>query len=933
MGILQRIGRALVVLGEPDDVRTAVDVAQQRSVLGNAAGLPPDTGNNLIDTTPQRKFSGVVPLRGEAPTVYQPTGTTVRVQGFERHPIVSACIREIDKVFSAVPLQAVRRKDPTNPHDVDPLGTDHPLQRLVDFPSPFLSSQRLRSFLGTHFLTYGNALWFIERGEAQVGLPTGLRVVQPEDLSTVYANAQGYAIWYMWRDVLGYSHTSPVTDMMHFRDMSVRSMIFGYPRAASAINDIIGDREASEYVREVVTNHGYVGAIAIANEETTVDEAAAAEAMFNETVVGRGNRGRTKFIGGVKDVKSVSFDLRELEFPDLRRIAREDICAAFGVDPRMVSVSSAASDAGLSGEQYREARRRLIQQTVEPMMRLVESELNLWLAPEYGDVYLRFDPDVLSALVEDNKETSERLRAEVGAGLATIEEARVVLGRPAEYETDHTLGLASGIQVVPVALAGAEAENSVAAGEAAAKALASGATPANGDGSTPSKEPQAIASKSSADDDSARSEADAQAVLAERVFTRSIVLSTDQRNLIWRAFEERAIREEAPFRRAAAMLFSEERATVARIFARQADTVPNDARAVGKIKKQSHEEGAVRTAERQIKAMYRGGGEVELRWIDRFHSLIGATYSKGATGVAQSLERSEQRASRPAAKGLPKAGELSKYDYHIEAPGVQQAIRARAKRLAEHVGKTTGRNISNVIRIGLSEGMGTREIAKLIDKAVFGGDAGYRATMIARTESIGALNQGEYDTAVDSGDVEGKEWLTQNDSDVRDTHLLCEAEGMIPVSEQFVTNGMLHPGDQAGSADEVINCRCTLLYYSALDAGASSVYTGKKGTAPKLKRSEQIVIEQPVPVGVITKAARPFTILRSDGGEIIGVQFVDRDGTPGPDARPANTYVLRRNNAGSIIGADRFDAPQAAVTHRTVLDRDSSGHVTTSPDT
>src|SRR5690606_24064188 len=107
----------------------------------------------------------------------------------------------------------------------------------------------------------------------------------------------------------------------------------------------------------------------------------------------RGQRGSAEWIGGVDEAVRVAFDLSQLEFPALRQVSREDICAVFGVDPRMVGVASATKDGGLSGAQYGEARFRLVQQTVIPLGKALESTMDVWLMPEFGDVYVRQSPD------------------------------------------------------------------------------------------------------------------------------------------------------------------------------------------------------------------------------------------------------------------------------------------------------------------------------------------------------------------------------------------------------------------------------------------------------------------------------------------------------------------------------------------------------------
>lgn len=164
----------------------------------------------------------------------------------------------------------------------------------------------------------------------------------------------------------------------------------------------------------------------------------------------------------------------------------------------------------------------------------------------------------------------------------------------------------------------------------------------------------------------------------------------------------------------------------------------------------------------------------------------------------------------------PATSPVMQFDFHLTDANVQQAIRARAARLAENVGETTGAAITDALAIAAREGMSIAETAKLIDQVAFGVSAAQRATTIARTETIGALNQGQFMAAAESGQIDGKEWLTQGDARVRETHTICEGEGVIPIDDTF-SNGCDYPGDPSGEPEETINCRCSLLYYNSLN--------------------------------------------------------------------------------------------------------------------
>lgn len=411
------------------------------------------------------------------------SGNEVRVGGWERHPVVHACVRAIVDIIAAVPFE-VYRKDGNGEPVVQP---KHEALQLLDEPNGPLSPYRLRARTATPFVVYGNAFWFLDRGKSRRGLPKKITPISPDRVTYAWTNAAGEIVKYDWRDANGNARVgTPAEDIVHFRDLEARDGYFGYPRGAAALLDIDMDTRASQYVRQMVHNHGVPGLVILTEGNISPEDGAKAEAAWHEKMSARGERGRTKFVGGVKDVKPIGFDLNQLEFPDLRGIAREDICAAFGVDPRMIGIASAANDAGLSGAQFREARARLIQQTVAPIMAAMESELNTWLMPEFGDVWVRFAPDKVAAMTEDGTATSTRVLAEVGAGVRTVEEAREAVGLDSDLDPAHHLALGTiALKAVKAALEDAAttaAETLEATTEAAKAAKAGEESPGDAEG-------------------------------------------------------------------------------------------------------------------------------------------------------------------------------------------------------------------------------------------------------------------------------------------------------------------------------------------------------------------------------------------------------------------------------------------------------------------
>ena len=86
------------------------------------------------------------------------------------------------------------------------------------------------------------------------------------------------------------------------------------------------------------------------------------------------------------------------------------------------------------------------------------------------------------------------------------------------------------------------------------------------------------------------------------------------------------------------------------------------------------------------------------------------------------------------------------------------------------------------------------------------------AKRIVRTESVNAANYATNQSAVDTFGIENlqKEWIATFDDRVRIDHIQANGQ-VVDMDKKFLVGGeeLSYPGDSAGSAANVINCRCT----------------------------------------------------------------------------------------------------------------------------
>lgn len=157
-----------------------------------------------------------------------------------------------------------------------------------------------------------------------------------------------------------------------------------------------------------------------------------------------------------------------------------------------------------------------------------------------------------------------------------------------------------------------------------------------------------------------------------------------------------------------------------------------------------------------------------------------------------------------------------KFDVTTEA--IREYIATQTAKQVVQIDETTVEQIRQRVLLGESQGLGAKQIAKLIDDLYLEQIIPNRSTVIARTEVVSASNYGSLSGAEQATEEFGvnvkKYWIRTFDNRVRDTHKQAGTTPAISLSDTFVvgTSEMMYPGDFNGDVHEVVNCRCTLGY-------------------------------------------------------------------------------------------------------------------------
>jgi hypothetical protein len=184
--------------------------------------------------------------------------------------------------------------------------------------------------------------------------------------------------------------------------------------------------------------------------------------------------------------------------------------------------------------------------------------------------------------------------------------------------------------------------------------------------------------------------------------------------------------------------------------------------------------------------------------------------AKFAVGFRGAMENQQKAALDTA--GQQFFDEIKRTDPWKSPPEAVKAFVAARENKLRNVPQAVFDRVKAQLQAGLDAGESTAQLSARV-KAQFNDLADGDAKRIALTETAAAYGSGR-DTAMRAAGVQYKAWLTSGNANVRAAHFEAgfdyRPETAIPFDEPFIVGGeeLMHPGDSAGSAGNVINCHC-----------------------------------------------------------------------------------------------------------------------------
>lgn len=184
------------------------------------------------------------------------------------------------------------------------------------------------------------------------------------------------------------------------------------------------------------------------------------------------------------------------------------------------------------------------------------------------------------------------------------------------------------------------------------------------------------------------------------------------------------------------------------------------------------------------------------------------------------------------------------------------------------VGDTIWTDVRSRVADAVASGMSNEELKDQIGK--LSDFSEYRADTIARTETIGAYVNGDWNGAQllgEFGPVE-KVWVATGDARGREWHTEMMTES-IPVDEPFDVDGepMMYPHDPSGSAFNVVNCRCYVEFLYPGDTRPDGSVIPEPGTGAEGEDELEEIADEELTSEVSADVSGPYTMSPSEANE------------------------------------------------------------------
>ena len=298
----------------------------------------------------------------------------------------------------------------------EPVDEAHPIQHLLNRVNRWYSRGELWRATEIYLNLWGSAFWALERDEQGQWEIWPLR----PDRVRIIPHKQNYIKGYVYSGLAGpvaYASDEMVC-IRYFNPMEEYAGLS--PVAPLRLSADMG-LESLKFNRNFFRNSAQPDVIFTTDESMTDEEVEDFYQRWGKRYRGPANAHRPAIASFIKEIKTLGFNQRDMEFIQGLRWSLEDVSRVYGVPTPLLSDLQRATYSNINV-----AERLFWRNTMVPEMKFLEEQLNEKLMPRLGypDLRIEFDLSAIEALQETETEMVDREAKLLDRGVLTINEVR-----------------------------------------------------------------------------------------------------------------------------------------------------------------------------------------------------------------------------------------------------------------------------------------------------------------------------------------------------------------------------------------------------------------------------------------------------------------------------------------------------------------------------
>ena len=348
-------------------------------------------------------------------------------EGYMQNAVAYRCVNEIANAASRVKINLFRGSQ-----EID----SHPLLDLLNNPSPNYGQVEFFQAVYAYLLISGNS--YVLQNGPETGEPQELYPLRPDRIRIAPASkgnlptAYNYMLGGKVVETYQVDRKTGQSKVKHIKLFNPLDDYYGLSPIMAASMDIDQHNLSNKHNVALLQNGARPsGAVVFKPKDETGGDVQLTDSQrsqilndLNQRFQGPNNAGRPMLLEGDFDWKSMGMSPKDMDFTSLKNFSARDIALVYGVPSQLVGVPDSQTYSNLA-----EARLALYTETVLPLMDRIQSDMNEWLTPQFGDdLRLHYDIDSIPAMAEQRRRVFESVTSGVQNGILTRNEAREQLG-------------------------------------------------------------------------------------------------------------------------------------------------------------------------------------------------------------------------------------------------------------------------------------------------------------------------------------------------------------------------------------------------------------------------------------------------------------------------------------------------------------------------